>query len=61
MTEEEARKQDDYNKRTDRSIKRLQILNSGKSIKCPLCKKGEVRKIKPALYLCDNCGRGIIS
>ena len=48
-------------KSVERKKDTMEILRSGGEIECPFCKSGKIRMIIHAVFLCDKCGRGIVS
>lgn len=40
--------------------KSIKIMDEGGKILCPFCQKGYIKKMNDAVYICDNCRRGIV-
>lgn len=41
-------------------LQRMEDLRNGKTMDCPYCKKGKIRKKNDSVFLCDVCGKGIV-
>ena len=47
--------------RCNEHLERIKFLNNGGRLECPYCRKGFVSRVSEGTYICDKCGKGMIT